>query len=325
MRCTLAGAALLLAVGSLPAQDLPPEVAAAMRGAAAPSASSRAQFHALTNGLVAVAAPGVLPRNSGIDWERFGGGAAYAMRIDPASGPQCAGPEPSPRIEFWILDADSTESRMAVNPGQQLGLVYLQGNVVHYIQAPDFCESKRFVVLGEPSDGYLYAPFRMAGHSPRNFMASAASDVRQVNENRVGGAPTPAALVPALVAFPPFDARLLGYASFEYFGQSQALGEGAGAALTADVLGQLPPEARARLAEVPGMSPGADAVGWLELTFASRPAEFLQQQRAEPLVYLQLRVVHRGTPTDPGRALPALLRELNHDGQLPFALSVFAP
>lgn len=307
-------AVVLLAALAAGATSLTAQVRPALpTGARTVPEPHRTRYFPLSDGIMGEAMAASIPATQGIHWREMMGGAAYAMRHEPDGGPRCDPDQANPRIEFFVLHTGEG-SRLAVNPGAQIGVLYLEGTVTRYVQRADFCESGRFAKGGE-QPGYLYLPFAAQGWSPRNFTATTLMPEGQPAAS-IGGVGL-TATVTGIMSGPNLNVRLGGYASSSLLGQSQALSEEpggqAGAAMVQQMLGQ--GAAADALRGMPGMVPGADGEGWLQLTLADQPMEAIAGTNA-PFVFVNVRVVHAGTEVPAGPAYEALQQLLRGEREV---------
>ncbi len=131
-----------------------------------------------------------------------------------------------------------------------------------------------------------------------------------------GGGSAVTARVTGLISGPSLRESLGGYASIEMLGQSQALGEGPGAAASAAALeAATRAGAAAAVKDIPGIVPGAKSEGWLQLDLSDRPAAAMAGKNAG-FFYVHVRAVHTGTEVVAGPGYEALQHGLREQRQV---------
>ncbi|WOR13902.1 hypothetical protein RYZ27_08990 [Hyphomonas sp. FCG-A18] len=231
-------------------------------------------------------------------------GAALIQDYIPGQGPDCDEDAEEPLVIYYGFYADPETSVMAVNQTRRLGVVISTGTAVRYRPGPTFCEDEAYI--SDPaSPAFLHIPMSTFGQSPRNFQAMGASK---------GGDS-----VMGMFGTSGFSARLGGYVDARILGQSTALSEqGLGGAIAQSALADAMannPEAAAALQQMPGLLPGSDGEGALQLDLSTAPIGQIAGSNI-PFTYAQVRFVHTSEMVTPGTWLEDLQNAIAIDGPI---------
>lgn len=266
--------------------------------------SDQTRFFPLSDGgfgeMVKASAPGA--RDPGMFILDALSGAALVQDYVPGAGPDCDPDADEPLIVYYGFYADEDASVLAVNQAQRLGTVIATGTAIKYRPGPTFCEDEAYV--SEPaSPAFLHMPMSLFGQSPRNFQAMGVSQ----NGFEVQG----------MFATRGFSARLGGYVDARMLGQSSALSElgmagSIGQAAIAEAMANNPDAAEA-LKQMPGLLPGDDGNGALQLDLSTAPISQIAGQNA-PFTYAQVRFVHTDSQVAPGSWLEDLQQAIRVEG-----------
>ena len=229
-------------------------------------------------------------------------GAALIQDYIPGQGPDCDDDAEEPLVIFYGFYADSEASVMAVNQARRLGAVIATGEAVRFRPGPTFCEDETYI-SDAPSPAFLYMPMSTFGQSARNFQATVAIE----GGNSVMG----------MFGTSGLSVRLGGYVDARILGQSSALSEqGMGGAIAQAALAEAMaqnPEAAAAMKQMPGLLPGSDGEGSLQLDLSTLPIGQIAGQNA-PFTYAQVRFVHTNDTATPGAWLEDLQTAIKLDG-----------
>lgn len=231
-------------------------------------------------------------------------GAALIQDYIPGQGPDCEEDAEEPLVIYYGFYADEDKSLLAINESRRLGAVIATGTAVKYRPGPTFCEDEAYI--SEPaSPAFLHMPMSTFGQSPRNFQAMGVTG----NEKDIRG----------MFATRGFSARLGGYADARMLGQSTAMSEMgmAGAIGQAALAGALAnnPEAAAALEQMPGMLPGQNGEGALQMDLATAPVSQIAGSNV-PFAYAQVRFVHTNEHVTPGSWLEDLQQAIRIEGPI---------
>ena len=260
------------------------------------SRNGKTEFYPLKDGgfgdMAKASAPGA--QEPGVFILDAASGAALIQDYTPGQGPDCDEDAEEPLVIYYGFYADPEASVMAVNQARRLGVVVSSGTAVRYRPGPTFCEDEAYI--SDPaSPAFLHMPMSTFGQTPRNFQAMGAAE---------GGDS-----VMGMFGTSGFSARLGGYVDARILGQSTALSEqGLGGAIAQSALADAMannPEGAAALQQMPGLLPGSDGEGALQLDLSTAPISQIAGSNV-PFTYAQVRFVHTDKTLAPGTWLEDL-------------------
>lgn len=231
-------------------------------------------------------------------------GAALIQDYIPGQGPDCEEDAEEPLVTYYGFYADPEASVMAVNQSRRLGVVIATGTAIRYRPGPTFCEDEAYI--SDPaSPAFLHMPMSTFGQNPRNFQAMGATE---------GGDS-----VMGMFGTRGLSARLGGYVDARMLGQSTALSEqGLGGTIAQSALADAMannPEAAAALQQMPGLLPGSDGEGALQLDLSTAPIGQIAGSNV-PFTYAQVRFVHTSETLVPGTWFEDLQSAIAIDGPI---------
>lgn len=229
-------------------------------------------------------------------------GAALVQDYIPGEGPDCDPDADEPLIVYYGFYTDEEASVLAVNQAQRLGTVIATGTAVKYRPGPTFCDDDAYI-SESAKPAFLHMPMSLFGQSPRNFQAMG------VSQNGLD--------VQGMFATRGFSARLGGYVDARMLGQSSAMSEmgmagSIGQAAIAQAMADNPDAAEA-LKQMPGLLPGEDGNGALQMDLSNVPYTQIAGQNVA-FTYAQVRFVHTATNITPGPWLEDLQQAIRIEG-----------